>query len=407
MSSDQIFLALLPALLSASPLQGKKAVGEIVGLETIWSNLDNLQGRESDKASYLDTAKAAVRTTPITRRSEMTAGRNTNITAVMPPARDCGTQTTEPIIEETKELRRRTCMASNEVVDAVVPGSASNPANVKIVETLLSDKKFMEIFPVANPAYTYNKLLKAFAKFPAICTSQNICRRTLATLFAHFKQETGGLFYISQINKDVNCADWSDWVVAAYPCMPGKRYFGRGATQLQWNYNYGAFSTAMFGNAKVLLDNPEMVSDTWLNFASALWFFVIPQPPKPSMQAVLDGSWSPNSNDRQANRVQGFGTTTLIINGEEECGPSPPNSDGSPNRQNHYRLYADIFKVDIRGEKLDCVDMKAFDSSGSFNPAIYWAPETACTLVNWQTAYSALTEGNYGKCKGAEQKLSK
>mgnify|MGYP001263255687 CR=1 FL=1 len=25
-----------------------------------------------------------------------------------------------------------------------------------------------------------------------------------------------------------------------------------------------------------------------------------------SMQAVLDGSWTPNSNDRQANRVQGI-----------------------------------------------------------------------------------------------------
>jgi len=351
------------------------------------------------------------RRTTATTRAPTTARRTTTTTTVTPtptasPSRECGTQTTEPITEEIKELRKSTCMTSDQEVDAVMPGSVSNPANVKIVESLLSNKKFRELFPRADPAYTYTNLLKAFAKFPALCTNQQICRKTLATMFAHFQQETDGLFYLNEINRNVYCSAWSDWVAAAYPCTSGKRYFGRGAKQLSWNYNYGAFSTAMFGEAKVLLENPELVSNTWLNFASALWFFVTPQPPKPSMQAVLDGSWTPNSNDRQANRVQGFGTTTMIINGEKECGPSPPNQNASPNRQNYYRLYADMFKVDIRGEKLDCVDMKAFDGSGSFNPSIYWAPESGCSLVNWQTAYSALTEGNYRNCKRAAQKLS-
>ena len=79
---------------------------------------------------------------------------------------------------------------------------------------------------------------------------------------------------------------WSSWVVAAYPCSPGQQYFGRGAKQLSWNYNYGAFSTAMFGDPSILLKNPDLVADTWLNFASAFWFLVTPQPPKPSMLQV-------------------------------------------------------------------------------------------------------------------------
>ena len=33
----------------------------------------------------------------------------------------------------------------------------------------------------------------------------------------------------------------------------------------------GAFSRAMFGDSSVLLRDPELVADTWLNFASALW----------------------------------------------------------------------------------------------------------------------------------------
>ena len=39
-------------------------------------------------------------------------------------------------------------------------------------------------------------------------------------------------------------------MAAAYPCSPGKQYYGRGAKQLSWNYNYGAFSVAMFGDAR-------------------------------------------------------------------------------------------------------------------------------------------------------------
>ena len=35
----------------------------------------------------------------------------------------------------------------------------------------------------------------------------------------------------------------------------------------------GAFSRAMFGDSSVLLRDPELVADTWLNFASALWYF--------------------------------------------------------------------------------------------------------------------------------------
>ncbi|SUG16677.1 secreted chitinase [Salmonella enterica subsp. arizonae] len=49
------------------------------------------------------------------------------------------------------------------------------------------------------PEYTYSNFLKAIGKFPAVCgtytdgrDSDAICRKTLATMFAHFAQETGG-----------------------------------------------------------------------------------------------------------------------------------------------------------------------------------------------------------------------
>ena len=39
-------------------------------------------------------------------------------------------------------------------------------------------------------------------------------------------------------------------------------YFGRGAKQLSYNYNYGPFSEAMYGDVRTLLDKPELVADT-------------------------------------------------------------------------------------------------------------------------------------------------
>ena len=42
-----------------------------------------------------------------------------------------------------------------------------------------------------------------------------------ATMFAHFQQETSGLYYLEEIAKSDYCATWSQWVKKAYPCTPG------------------------------------------------------------------------------------------------------------------------------------------------------------------------------------------
>ena len=47
----------------------------------------------------------------------------------------------------------------------------------------------------------------------------------------------------------------------------------------------------MFGDHMKLLKSPELVADTWLNFAGTMWFYVTPQPPKPSMLEVVEGTW--------------------------------------------------------------------------------------------------------------------
>ncbi|MCG8668410.1 MAG: cellulose binding domain-containing protein [Pseudomonadales bacterium] len=326
----------------------------------------------------------------------------------------------------------------NATVEAVDANNPENPENVKRVEAILSEADWDYVFPRRADEYTYRKFLQAVAKFPAFCGPYDdgrdavaICRKSLATMFAHFTQETGGhtswwpeeewrqgLHYLREVGWSEDMAngygicDPNTWQAKSWPCATYpeghpqagqyKSYFGRGSKQLSYNYNYGPFSQAMFGDVNVLLQNPELVADTWLNLASAVFFFVYPQPPKPSMLHVIDGTWQPNANDLAAGLVSGFGVTTQIINGGIECGGSSEHIQ-SQNRINYYQAIANYLSVSIsESEVLGCANMQQFDSNGAGALAIYWeqswTQENACQLVGYQTAFSAFMEGDYAKC---------
>ncbi|KAF2301240.1 hypothetical protein GH714_021234 [Hevea brasiliensis] len=104
----------------------------------------------------------------------------------------------------------------------------------------------------------------------------------------------------------------------AYPCAPGKKYYGRGPIQLSWNYNYGQCGQAL---GLDLLNNPDLVAtDRVISFKAAIWFWMTPQFPKPSCHDVITGQWSPTGHDISAGRAPGYGVITNIINGGLECG---------------------------------------------------------------------------------------
>ena len=76
----------------------------------------------------------------------------------------CNIITEEPITDEIRTQRMKTCVSPNSIVESVLPGSPSNPENVRILESIFSPTQFETTFPEANSAYTYENLLKAFAK---------------------------------------------------------------------------------------------------------------------------------------------------------------------------------------------------------------------------------------------------
>ncbi|QPK01939.1 chitinase [Enterobacter mori] len=347
--------------------------------------------------------------------------------------------TSFPLMASVKDTIRT---LDNAQVEMIEPGRAANPDNVKRVEGIVKESDWEYLFPMRAASYTYSNFLKAVGKFPALCKSYNdgrdsdaICRKELATMFAHFAQETGGheswrpeaewrqaLVHVREMG-------WSEgqkggyngecnpeiWQGQTWPCGKDKdgdfvSYFGRGAKQLSYNYNYGPFSEAMFGTVRTLLDKPELVADTWLNLASAIFFFAYPQPPKPSMLQVIDGTWQPNDHDKANGLVPGFGVTTQIINGGVECG-GPTEIAQSQNRIKYYKEFANYLKVPVpANEVLGCANMKQFDEGGSGALKIYWEQDWgwsadtpdgktySCQLVGYQTPFSAFKEGDYTNC---------
>ena len=347
--------------------------------------------------------------------------------------------TSGPLMAKVKNsIRTR----PNSIVEGITAGAATNPDNVRRVEKIITSAKWEYLFPRRAKEYTYLNFLKAVAKFPAFCGAYSdgrdasaICRKSLAVMFAHFAQETGGhtkhwaepewrqgLHWVREMgwteqmrggyNGECNPAVWQGqtWPCGKFENGDFKSYFGRGSKQLSYNYNYGPFSLAMYGTVRTLLDKPELVADTWLNLASAIFFFVYPQPPKPSMLHVIDGTWQPNSTDRASKLTPGFGVTTQIINGGVECGGTVEVAQ-SKNRISYYRSFAKDLNVPIAAtEVLGCRGMKQFAAEGAGALKIYWEQDwswskdtsdgrsLACKLVGYQTPFSAFTPGDYVKC---------
>jgi len=338
---------------------------------------------------------------------------------------------------------------TNTVVDAIEPGLASNPDNVKRLERVFPQDEWDFLTQMATPEYTYTRLLRAVGKFPAFCgeytdgrNSDAICKKSIITAFAHFSQETGGHIAKDNISDNPQALEewqqalvhvremgWSegqegyttgcgqnDWQNARWPCSAGQGYFGRGAKQLSYHFNYGMFSEIMYdGDATVLLDNPGLVADSWLNLASAIWFFLTPQAPKPAMLHVIDRTWSPSQREADAGITYGFGTTINVINGGIECGEQNKTKGQPVNRIRYWEGLSAHYQIPLESdEKNTCYQQTPYGSI-NLNGATdvlytnwdgnwkYYADRPGgasfeCELVGFQTAYSALVPGDYGKC---------
>lgn len=132
-----------------------------------------------------------------------------------------------------------------------------------------------------------------------------------------------GLYFVHEVGYTAaNSAGTYSQASTDYPPNPAKGYYGRGPIQLSWNYNYGQLSKFLYNDVSVLLNNPDLVQqDGVLAFKSAIWFWMMPQWPKPSCHQVMHDLWVPNSGEYSMPKMylKGFAHTNNIINGGLEC----------------------------------------------------------------------------------------
>lgn len=223
----------------------------------------------------------------------------------------------------------------------------------------------------AHGFYTYDAFLAAAKDFPEFASTgdDSTRKREIAAFLGQTSHETTGgwqtapggpyawgyCFKAENGATDPYCVHSDRW-----PCVPGKKYFGRGPIQLSYNFNYGQAGEAL---GLDLLNNPELVeTDPLISFKTALWFWVTQQPPKPSCHDVIVGQWTPSSEDIDAGRLPGYGVITNIINGGLECGHGVDKR--VEDRIGFYKRYCDLFGIDY-GENLDCYNQRPF-GYGSF-----------------------------------------
>ncbi|KAJ6744923.1 ENDOCHITINASE EP3-LIKE [Salix purpurea] len=115
--------------------------------------------------------------------------------------------------------------------------------------------------------YTRNAFLSAVNSYPQFgkLGSAEASKREIAAFFAHVTHETGHFCYKEEINGASH--NYCDANNRQYPCVPGKKYHGRGPIQLTWNYNYGPAGKS---NNFDGLNDPDIVSrDAVVSFKTA------------------------------------------------------------------------------------------------------------------------------------------
>ena len=111
---------------------------------------------------------------------------------------------------------------------------------------------------------------------------------------------------------------------------------------------------------ELLVDPGQVVEDPYVAFSAALWFYMTPQSPKPSMHDVMSGLFKPNTVDSNQGIKGGFGSTINILNGGIECGFGY-EVDKAANRGEYYKAFLGYFGLNGEAEQdLGCAGEKAF-----------------------------------------------
>ncbi|KAF7129850.1 hypothetical protein RHSIM_Rhsim10G0202700 [Rhododendron simsii] len=190
------------------------------------------------------------------------------------------------------------------------------------ISSLISKDVFEKMLKHRNNAacegkgfYTYEAFITAAKAFHGFGTTgdDTTKKREIAAFLAQTSHETTGggpmsqdgpyawgyCFVTEQKKPHPVYCDGNPQQQQQYPCAAGKNH-----------YNYGPAGMVVKHN---LLANPDLVAtDPIISFKTAFWFWMTPQPPKPSSHDVITGRWTPSPADSAAGRVPGVWKTCKL-----------------------------------------------------------------------------------------------
>ncbi|KAK9665033.1 hypothetical protein RND81_14G085800 [Saponaria officinalis] len=216
------------------------------------------------------------------------------------------------------------------------PSSPSSGSSGVLVSDIVTQDFFDGIISQADDScpgknfYSRDAFLSAISSYPEFGTtgSSDDSKREIAAFFANVAHETGRFCSTEENDGAATNDAYCDSSNTQYPCVEGKKYYGRGPMQVSWNFNYGPAGESLGFDG---LNNPEtLANDAIISFKSALWFWMN------NVHSVLN---------------QGFGATIRAINGALECNGQKP--DQVNDRIELYQEYCGDFGVDP-GQNLSC-----------------------------------------------------
>ena len=164
---------------------------------------------------------------------------------------------------------------------------------------------------------------KAAEKYPAFLSEADVTKNQMeiCAYTTIVNWETDFVYFVEGMCKDNKGANPNcDYIDKNVKYVEGKQYFGRGAKQLSWNYNYLAFSQSYFGDDR-LLSTPELVFDNEeLVWASSLYFWM-----SDGAGGTNYGGWCP---------PQGFGSGQWQF--QVECTNNPNSQKCVDFKNTHY-----------------------------------------------------------------------
>lgn len=167
--------------------------------------------------------------------------------------------------------------------------------------------------------------------------------------------------------------DFCTSTTPAYANVQGGQYFGRGAKQLSYPYNYMYYGAKIYPNDKLKIgNNPSLIdTDGVLGWETGLAYWSLPyQDADSTKPAMRDGFFSPTSTGKaDFDNLVGFGKTVNLINGGVECGLSQPYMTFQTlNRINNY---VELLLLTYGLTPIDRLEVTHTTSSGTQQVDVY------------------------------------